>query len=104
MPFFEVQYGPSGPSVTYGMRSLSAADALVVNRSGGIQGMSMWQSAEIRVYRIGVSLKRMPRWYPPDATEARSPAGMAAVRYTPRETRTRHRARHADGALGARTT
>jgi hypothetical protein len=48
-PFFAVQRGPSGPSVTYGMRSRSAAEALLVKRSGGIQGMSMWQSAEIRV-------------------------------------------------------
>jgi hypothetical protein len=31
------------------MRSRSAADALAVKRSAGIQGMSMWQSAEIRV-------------------------------------------------------
>ena len=49
MPFLHVQYGPSGPSATYGMRSLSAADALDVKRSFGIQGMSMWESAEIRV-------------------------------------------------------
>ena len=37
------------PSFTNGIRSLSAADALDVNRSFGIQGMSMWESAEIRV-------------------------------------------------------
>jgi hypothetical protein len=30
------------------MRSRIAADALAVNRSFGIQGISMWQSAEIR--------------------------------------------------------
>ncbi len=48
-PFFDVQRGPSGPSVTYGMRSRMAALALPVKRSGGIQGMSMWQSAEMRV-------------------------------------------------------
>jgi hypothetical protein len=35
--------------VTYGIRSRIAAEALPVNRSGGIQGMSMWQSAEILV-------------------------------------------------------
>jgi hypothetical protein len=44
-----VQCAPSGPSTTYGMRSRMAADAFVVNKSGGIHGMSMWQSAEIRV-------------------------------------------------------
>src|SRR6266498_3937776 len=48
-PFFEVHVGPSGPSVTYGMRSRRDALALPVKRSGGIQGMSIWQSAEIRV-------------------------------------------------------
>jgi hypothetical protein len=48
-PFLEVQYGPSGPSVTNGMRSLSAADEFDVKRLGGIQGRSMWQSAEILV-------------------------------------------------------
>jgi len=48
MPFLQVQYGPSGPSATYGIRSLRAADAFNVNRSFGIQGMSMWESAEIR--------------------------------------------------------
>jgi hypothetical protein len=31
------------------MRSFSAAEAFDVNRSGGIHGISMWQSAEIRV-------------------------------------------------------
>jgi len=31
------------------MRSFSAAEAFAVKRSGGIHGMSMWQSAEIRV-------------------------------------------------------
>jgi hypothetical protein len=35
--------------VTYGIRSRIAAEALAVNKSGGSQGMSMWQSAEIRV-------------------------------------------------------
>ena len=47
MPFLQVQYGPSGPSATYGIRSFSAADAFDVKRSLGIQGMSMWLSAEI---------------------------------------------------------
>ena len=49
VPFLQVQKGPSGPSVTYGMRSRRAADALAVKRSGGIQGMSIWQSAEMRL-------------------------------------------------------
>src|SRR5512144_343106 len=48
-PFFDVHVGPSGPSVTYGMRSRREGLALPVKRSGGIHGMSMWQSAEIRV-------------------------------------------------------
>ena len=52
-PFLDVQRGPSGPSATYGMRSRNAAVALAVKRSGGIQGMSMWQSAEILVYSMG---------------------------------------------------
>ena len=33
IPFLHVQNGPSGPSVTYGMRSFSAAEAFAVNRS-----------------------------------------------------------------------
>ena len=49
VPFLLVQYGPSGPSVTKGMRGFRAAVAFDVKRSGGIQGRSMWQSAEIRV-------------------------------------------------------
>ena len=40
------------------MRSRRAAAALAVNRSGGIHGMSMWQSAEIRVYSMGALLRR----------------------------------------------
>jgi len=31
------------------MRSFMSAEAFEVKRSGGSQGMSMWQSAEIRV-------------------------------------------------------
>src|SRR5439155_696151 len=34
------------------MRSRSDTEALAVNRSLGIQGISMWQSAEIREYCI----------------------------------------------------
>ena len=48
-PFFVVQRGPSGPSVTYGIRSFMAAEAFAVKRSSGSHGMSMWQSAEILV-------------------------------------------------------
>src|SRR6201997_5099949 len=48
---------PLGPSVTYGMRSRSAAEALAVNRSGGSQIRSMWQSAEMTSYFIGMVLR-----------------------------------------------
>jgi hypothetical protein len=48
MPFLQVQYGPSGPSATNGIRALRAGDAFAVKRSFGIHGMSMWLSAEIR--------------------------------------------------------
>src|SRR5262249_58694199 len=37
------------------MRSRIAVEALAVNRSFGIHGMSMWQSAEIREYCIAPS-------------------------------------------------
>src|SRR5262249_41263245 len=63
-PFLQVQYGPSGPSVTYGMRSFMEADAFAVNRSGGIQGRSMWQSAEIRVWRMDCPSTMRPRAQP----------------------------------------
>jgi hypothetical protein len=36
VPFLHVQNGPSGPSAVKGMRSLSAAEAFDVNRSGGM--------------------------------------------------------------------
>src|SRR5271163_1405057 len=49
---------PLGPSVTYGMRSFSAAGAWAVNRSGGSQIRSMWQSAEMTSYFIGMSSVR----------------------------------------------
>src|SRR5262249_46397682 len=48
-PFFVVHCAPSGPSTTYGIRSFMSAEAFDVKRSGGSQGMSIWQSAEIRV-------------------------------------------------------
>src|SRR5438270_350864 len=40
------------------MRSRSAAEALAVNRSGGSQIRSMWQSAEITSYFIFFILRR----------------------------------------------
>src|SRR5712692_4477922 len=43
------------------MRSRRAAEAFAVKRSGGIQGMSMWQSAEILVYFI-VSPSILSAW------------------------------------------
>ena len=46
-PFFVTHIGPLGPCVTWGMRSLSAAEARLVKRSGGSQQRSRWQSAEI---------------------------------------------------------
>src|SRR5271155_1212775 len=49
---------PLGPSVTYGMRSFIAAGALAVNRSGGSQIRSMWQSAEMTSYFMGMSSVR----------------------------------------------
>ena len=49
MPFLHVHWGPSGPPTTNGMRSFIAAEALAVKRSSGIHGMSMWQSAEMRL-------------------------------------------------------
>src|SRR5262245_53353928 len=52
-PLFVVhRLWPSGPSATYGIRSRSAAEALLVKRSGGSQHRSTWQSAEIAVYCI----------------------------------------------------
>src|SRR5436190_511903 len=47
--------GPFGPSMTWGMRSFIAADALLVNRSGGSQIRSTWPSAEITSYFMGLS-------------------------------------------------
>src|SRR3989442_14052281 len=54
-PFFVVQLGPLGPSLTYGMRSFIAADAFVVKRSGGSQQRSTWQSAEMTSYFMMVA-------------------------------------------------
>jgi len=49
VPFLHVQNGrPARPRVK-GMRVLERAEAFAVNRSGGIQGRSRWQSAEILV-------------------------------------------------------
>src|SRR5947207_13989130 len=49
-PLLAVHFGPSSVSMTNGMRSFMSLGAIDVNRSGGIQGMSRWQSAEIRLY------------------------------------------------------
>src|SRR5438270_6809085 len=42
------------------MRSLNAADAFAVNRSGGSQITSIWQSAEMTSYFIALSSSRSP--------------------------------------------
>ncbi len=55
-PLLVTQTGPFGLSFVYGIRSLSAADALDVKRSGGSQQRSRWQSAEIISYRMAGSL------------------------------------------------
>jgi hypothetical protein len=55
-PFLVTHCGPSGPSVTYGMRSRNSLDASETKSSGGIQGMSRWQSADIRLYCMGFFL------------------------------------------------
>src|SRR4029450_730977 len=55
-PFLAVHLGPSSLSTTYGMRSFSSREAIDVNRSGGIQGRSRWQSAEMRLYCMRGSL------------------------------------------------
>src|ERR1700719_3719294 len=47
------------------MRSFSAAEALAVNRSGGSQIRSMWQSAEMTSYFIGMSSVRA--WHQHDS-------------------------------------
>ena len=51
-PLLVTHFAPSGVSVTKGMRSLSSRGASLTNSSGGIQGMSRWQSAEILLYFI----------------------------------------------------
>src|SRR6516164_3867121 len=51
-PFLVTHSLPRGPSVTYGMRSLYAALALAVKRSGGSQIRSRWESAEMTSYFI----------------------------------------------------
>src|SRR5882724_9795450 len=50
--------GPLGPSITCGMRSLSAAEAFLVKRSGGSQIRSTWPSAEMTSYFMGAILRR----------------------------------------------
>ena len=49
--------GPFGPSTTWGMRSLRAAEALLVKRSGGSQIRSTWPSAEMTSYFMGAFLR-----------------------------------------------
>src|SRR4029077_11818409 len=56
-PDLVTHWGPSGPSATYGIRSRICREASDVNNSGGIHGMSRWQSAEIRLYCIGSLLR-----------------------------------------------
>src|SRR5438105_8036595 len=55
------------------MRSLNAAEALAVNRSGGSQTRSIWQSAEMTSYFIALSSSRshLPQ---PSAWEAHLPS------------------------------
>src|SRR6267154_513067 len=48
--------GPFGPSMTWGMRSFIAAQALLVNRSGGSQIRSTCPSAETTSYFMGAFL------------------------------------------------
>ncbi len=48
--------GPFGPSTTWGMRSFIAAEALLVNRSGGSQIRSTCPSAETTSYFMGAFL------------------------------------------------
>src|SRR4051812_5286655 len=51
--------GPFGPSTTWGMRSLSADEAFLVNRSGGNQIRSTWPSAEMTSYFMRPFLLRL---------------------------------------------
>src|SRR6516164_10468773 len=51
-PFLVTHSLPRGPSVTNGMRSLNAALAFSVKRSGGSQIRSRWLSAEMTSYFI----------------------------------------------------
>src|SRR5438477_50262 len=48
-PLLVTHCRPSGPSATYGILSFISRGASDVNRSGGSQIMSRWQSAEIRL-------------------------------------------------------
>ena len=80
--------GPFGPSMTWGMRSLRAAEALRVKRSGGSQIRSTWPSAEMTSYFMGALLQAtiIPPTGPPcqpllalSDMSARSPRGRQAV-------------------------
>src|SRR5437763_16656994 len=55
------------------MRSLNAAEAFAVNRSGGSQIRSTWQSAEMTSYFIALSSSRSPLPQP-SAWEAHLPS------------------------------
>ena len=55
-PLLVTQTGPRGPSFVYGIRSLRAAEAFDVKRSGGSQQRSRWQSAEIMSYFMAGSV------------------------------------------------
>src|SRR5882672_6790614 len=52
-PLALIHSGPFGPSMTWGMRSFRAAEALLVKRSGGSQIRSTWPSAEMTSYFMG---------------------------------------------------
>src|SRR6266542_2729400 len=56
-PLALIHSGPFGPSMTWGMRSLRAAEALLVKRSGGSQIRSTWPSAEMTSYCMGAILR-----------------------------------------------
>src|SRR5882757_8658071 len=56
-PLALIHSGPFGPSMTWGIRSLRAAEALLVKRSGGSQIRSTWPSAEMTSYCMGALLR-----------------------------------------------
>src|SRR6266404_8394375 len=77
-PFLATHCGPCGPSSTYGMRSFNSRDASDTKRSGGIHGMSRWQSAEILRYCIRLLRATRDRCSPDCTPSPRaSPSGQA---------------------------